>query len=94
MTRASVLVARLVLGACMVGVLGGAALAEDTEMIVGGQPAADGNYPWQVRLYSSDSNQIGFCGGSIINDRWILTAAHCLLDTNAVVVGFGSTDRT
>lgn len=94
MTRASVLVARLLLGAGLVGALGGAALAEDTEMIVGGQPAPDGKYPWQVRLYSNDSDQIGFCGGSIINDRWILTAAHCLLDTNAVVVGFGSNDRT
>jgi secreted trypsin-like serine protease len=73
----------------------GQAFAEtDTEMIVGGQAAEDGKYPWQVRIYSSMDDQIGFCGGSIISDQWILTAAHCLLDTEAVVVGYGSTDRT
>ena len=75
--------------------LHGEALGEtDTEMIVGGQPAAEGKFPWQVRLYGSDDDQVGFCGGSIIGDRWILTAAHCLLNTEAVTVGYGSNDRT
>jgi len=46
--------------------------------IVGGEEAADGEFPWQVSL-----RQIGmigathFCGGSVINDQWIVTAAHC-----------------
>jgi len=66
----------------------------DTEMIVGGQPAAQGKYPWQVRLYDSMDDKIGFCGGSIIAPQWVLTAAHCLLDTDSVVVGYGSVDRT
>ena len=95
MTRAYVLVSRLLLLAGLVGGLSGQALGEtDTEMIVGGTAAPDGKYPWQVRLYSSDDDAVGFCGGSIIDEKWILTAAHCLLDTDAVVVGYGSNDRT
>jgi secreted trypsin-like serine protease len=95
MTRAYGLVSRLLLLASLVGGLSAQALGEtDTEMIVGGTAAPDGKYPWQVRLYSSDSDVVGFCGGSIIDEKWILTAAHCLLDTDAVVVGYGSNDRT
>ena len=95
MTRAYGLVSRLLLLAGLVGGLSAQALGEtDTEMIVGGTAAPDGKYPWQVRLYSSDSDEVGFCGGSIIDEKWILTAAHCLLDTDAVVVGYGSNDRT
>ncbi len=63
-------------------------------MIVGGHPADEGKYPWQVRIYSTMDDNVGFCGGSIIAPQWVLTAAHCLLDTQKVVVGFGSTDRT
>jgi secreted trypsin-like serine protease len=76
------------------GVNGQALGQTDTEMIVGGTAAPDGKYPWQVRLYSSMGDSVGFCGGSIIGDQWILTAAHCLLNTDAVVVGYGSNDRT
>jgi len=95
MTRAYGLVSRLLLLAGLVGGLSVQALGEtDTEMIVGGTAAPDGKYPWQVRLYSSDDDAVGFCGGSIIDEKWILTAAHCLLDTDAVVVGYGSNDRT
>jgi secreted trypsin-like serine protease len=85
----------LILTAGLVCALNAPALGEtDTEMIVGGQPAPEGKYPWQVRLYDSMDDQIGFCGGSIIAPQWILTAAHCLVDTDKVVVGFGNVDRT
>lgn len=48
--------------------------------IVGGQLADLGEYPWQVALVSASSAnpQSGqFCGGSLIDAEWVLTAAHC-----------------
>ncbi len=49
--------------------------------VIGGELAADGAWPWQVGLMiagytvSPDSH---FCGGSLILDQWVLTAAHCI----------------
>merc|ERR1719180_494792 len=44
------------------------------ERIVGGHEAAENEWPWQVALFIDDA---WFCGGSIISDEYVLTAAHC-----------------
>ncbi|XP_047485799.1 trypsin alpha-3-like [Penaeus chinensis] len=42
--------------------------------IVGGATTGVNEWPWQAALmYGSQQ----FCGGSLINDRYVLTAAHC-----------------
>ena len=43
--------------------------------IVGGSEADAHSWPWQVSL---QSNSRHFCGGSLINNQWIVTAAHCV----------------
>lgn len=49
--------------------------ADEEGKIVGGQKADDGAFPHQVSLRRKNRH---FCGGSIINEHWILTAAHCI----------------
>ncbi|XP_076588628.1 ovochymase-2, partial [Chaetodon auriga] len=42
--------------------------------VVGGAEASYGSHPWLVSLQYRGSH---FCGGAILTDRWIMTAAHC-----------------
>merc|ERR1711915_245941 len=51
--------------------------ANTVSKIVGGVTTEANEYPWQVGLISSQSSSRPFCGGSLISDREILTAAHC-----------------
>ncbi|KAK2841836.1 hypothetical protein Q5P01_012036 [Channa striata] len=42
--------------------------------VVGGTEATYGSHPWLVSLRLRGSH---FCGGAILTERWIMTAAHC-----------------
>ncbi|XP_062055930.1 serine protease 44-like [Lepus europaeus] len=57
-----------------------------TMKIVGGAPAPERRWPWQVSLRIGYSH---FCGGSLIASRWVLTAAHCILRYAEYMVQLG-----
>ncbi|XP_034476078.1 serine protease 3-like [Drosophila innubila] len=65
------------------------------ERIINGQPAAEGQFPYQVglSLTSLSTRENYFCGGVIIGTEWLLTAAHCTADASGVLVYYGSTER-
>ncbi|KAM9128246.1 coagulation factor X-like [Pangshura tecta] len=48
----------------------------DDTRITGGSFCHRGRCPWQV--FIRNSRGYGFCGGSLISSRWVVTAAHCL----------------
>jgi len=45
---------------------------------VGGQEAPEGRWPWMAYVMITDGTMSWSCGGSILNEEWIITAAHCV----------------
>ncbi|KAF7688054.1 chymotrypsin A-like [Silurus meridionalis] len=59
--------------------------------IVNGEEAVPHSWPWQVSL--QDQTGFHFCGGSLINEWWVVSAAHCNVMTYHRVI-LGEHDRS
>ncbi|XP_035696120.1 chymotrypsinogen A-like [Branchiostoma floridae] len=61
--------------------------------IVGGNDARPGSWPWQVSVRSWVSGKYHFCGGTLMDRQWVVTAAHCVDSGRKPYLTFGEFDR-
>lgn len=63
------------------------------DAVVGGSPIEDGEHPYLAALLDGGEQ---ICGATVIAPRWVLTAAHCVVEADAAEldVTVGSVDWT
>ncbi|XP_011310877.1 chymotrypsin-like protease CTRL-1 [Fopius arisanus] len=62
--------------------------------ISGGHYAEIGQFPWMAIVHQLLEEGVFMCSGSIISDRWVLTAGHCIVRSPQIfMVIFGETDK-
>uniref|UniRef100_A0A8D3BMX1 pancreatic elastase II n=1 Tax=Scophthalmus maximus TaxID=52904 RepID=A0A8D3BMX1_SCOMX len=58
--------------------------------VVGGEDVRPNSWPWQISLqYNRQGEWRHTCGGTLISDQWVLTAAHCISSGKEYRVAMG-----
>ncbi|XP_076597150.1 chymotrypsin-like elastase family member 2A isoform X2 [Chaetodon auriga] len=58
--------------------------------VVGGENARPNSWPWQISLqYNNQGEWRHTCGGTLISNQWVLTAAHCISSSREYRVALG-----
>ncbi|XP_054152754.1 elastase-1-like [Oppia nitens] len=60
----------------------------DITRILGGQQSNRVDWPWMTNLLYKEPNgkkYRHYCGGSLISNKWVLTAAHCVVIANTTI---------
>uniref|UniRef100_A0A8C4NI13 Peptidase S1 domain-containing protein n=1 Tax=Eptatretus burgeri TaxID=7764 RepID=A0A8C4NI13_EPTBU len=67
----------------------GCGIPRGRQRIIGGQLASLSAWPWQASLQASSPTIRGHsCGATLISERWLLTAAHCVVDVSGHVTSW------
>ncbi|XP_078525399.1 chymotrypsin B-like [Lissotriton helveticus] len=66
-------------------------VVKDYNRIINGEDAVPHSWPWQVSLQDFGFH---FCGGSLLNENWIITAAHCGVIVGNDVAVLGEQNRS
>ncbi|KAJ3656359.1 hypothetical protein Zmor_015442 [Zophobas morio] len=59
--------------------------------IVGGSDARAGQFPYAAAIYITKPDSTTFCGGVLLSNLWVLTAANCIQGATMTRVQLGST---
>ena len=92
MTQSARRILAVVLAVVAIGALSPTQAQAASPRIIGGSPIDITAAPWQVLLRINGTTQ---CGGAVIADTWLLTAAHCVSGVGAgqIEAYIGATDQ-
>ncbi|MGQ3075801.1 MAG: trypsin-like serine protease, partial [Ferrovibrionaceae bacterium] len=78
----------LTLAALALGFISSSAMAAGQSRIINGFDAANGRWPMQVSIQFGSPRSHN-CGGTLITNQWVLTAAHCFFTSGRQTVFAG-----